>query len=54
MFIDDNPGNAAAARALGMHGVHFRSPEFLRTELGVLGSPSAATHSARRGGEGVA
>ena len=37
VFIDDNPGNAAAAAALGMHGIHFRSPELLRHELESLG-----------------
>jgi 2-haloacid dehalogenase len=33
VFIDDNPGNVAAATALGLHGIHFRSPEALRSEL---------------------
>lgn len=37
VFIDDNPGNAAAAAALGIHGIHFRSPELLRRELETLG-----------------
>jgi 2-haloacid dehalogenase len=37
VFIDDNPGNAAAATALGIHGIHFRSPEALRRELAALG-----------------
>ena len=37
VFIDDNPGNAAAATALGIHGIHFRSPELLRHELETLG-----------------
>jgi 2-haloacid dehalogenase len=37
VFIDDNPGNAAAARVLGIHGIHFRSPELLRRELETLG-----------------
>jgi len=36
VFIDDNPGNAAAATALGIHGIHFRSPELLRRELEAL------------------
>ena len=31
VFIDDNPANAAAAATLGIHGIHFRSPEHLRT-----------------------
>jgi 2-haloacid dehalogenase len=33
VFIDDNPKNAEAAAALGIHGIHFRSPELLRHEL---------------------
>jgi 2-haloacid dehalogenase len=37
VFIDDNPGNAAAAHALRIHGIHFRSPELLRRELETLG-----------------
>jgi 2-haloacid dehalogenase len=37
VFIDDNPKNAAAADALGIHGIHFRSPQLLRRELETLG-----------------
>lgn len=37
VFVDDNPANAAAATALGIHGIHFRSPELLRRELETLG-----------------
>jgi len=37
VFIDDNPANAEAATNLGIHGIHFRSPELLRRELEVLG-----------------
>ena len=37
VFIDDNPANAAAAQALGIHGIHFRSAEHLRRELEALG-----------------
>lgn len=37
VFVDDNPANAAAAQALGIHGIHFRSPELLRFELETLG-----------------
>jgi 2-haloacid dehalogenase len=37
VFIDDNPRNAAAASALGIHGIHFQSPERLRAELATLG-----------------
>lgn len=33
VFIDDNPANAEAAATLGIHGIHFRSPEHLRREL---------------------
>ena len=36
VFIDDNPGNAEAAASLGIHGIHFRSPEHLRRELELL------------------
>ena len=36
VFIDDNPENAEAAAALGIHGIHFQSPEFLRRELVAL------------------
>ena len=36
VFIDDNPGNAAAAASLGIHGIHFRSPALLRRELEAL------------------
>ena len=37
VFIDDNPENAAAADALGIHGIHFRSPPLLRRDLEALG-----------------
>jgi 2-haloacid dehalogenase len=37
VFIDDVADNAAAAAALGIHGIHFRSPEQLRGELVALG-----------------
>lgn len=33
VFIDDVAANAAAAGALGIHGIHFRSPDQLRGEL---------------------
>ncbi len=36
VFIDDSPTNVAAANELGMHGIHFRSPEALRLELASL------------------
>jgi 2-haloacid dehalogenase len=37
VFIDDNPLNSATAATLGMHGIHFRSPQMLRSELEALG-----------------
>ena len=37
VLIDDDPRNPAVAAALGMHGIHFRSPELLRSELRALG-----------------
>jgi 2-haloacid dehalogenase len=33
VYIDDNPRNAEAARALGMHGIHFTDSGKLRREL---------------------
>ena len=37
VFIDDNPSNVAAARDLGIHGLHFRDAAALRRELAELG-----------------
>ena len=37
VFIDDNPANVEAARALGMRGIHFRSPAQLGDDLRSLG-----------------
>ena len=37
VFIDDNPANAETATNLGIHGIHFRSPQQLRRELVELG-----------------
>jgi 2-haloacid dehalogenase len=37
VFIDDVATNADAASALGIRGVHFRSPDQLRRELAALG-----------------
>jgi 2-haloacid dehalogenase len=37
VFIDDNPDNATAAHALGLHGIHFCSAVTLRRELATLG-----------------
>jgi 2-haloacid dehalogenase len=39
VFIDDNLQNVQAAVALGIHGIHFRSPALLRDELEALGLP---------------
>jgi len=36
VFIDDFPHNIDGARAVGMHGIHFGSPEQVITELAVL------------------
>ncbi|WP_210116211.1 HAD family hydrolase [Hymenobacter fodinae] len=36
VFIDDNERNIHAAEAVGLHTVHFQSPEQLRTELVAL------------------
>jgi len=33
VFIDDGPHNVAGAKAVGMDGIHFTSPEALETEL---------------------
>jgi 2-haloacid dehalogenase len=37
VFVDDVAKNAVAASALGLHGIHFRSPEQLRSELAAVG-----------------
>ena len=37
VYIDDNPKNAEAATALGIHGIHFADPPALRRELEGLG-----------------
>ena len=37
VFIDDVAANAEAAKALGIHGIHFRSPAQLRRELVAVG-----------------
>jgi len=36
VYVDDNPANAAAATALGFHGIRFTDPEALRAELTAL------------------
>jgi 2-haloacid dehalogenase len=42
VFIDDVAANAAAASALGLHGIHFRSPAQLRRDLAAVGILGAA------------
>ena len=37
VFIDDVARNAEAASRLGIHGIHFRSPDQLRRELAAVG-----------------
>jgi 2-haloacid dehalogenase len=37
VYIDDVARNAAAAASLGIHGIHFRSPDQLRQELALAG-----------------
>lgn len=39
IFIDDRAENAAAATALGIHGIHYQGSENLRSELARLGIP---------------
>ena len=42
VFIDDRPENVAGAAAVGIHGVHFTTPEAVRTALaghGILVTP---------------
>jgi 2-haloacid dehalogenase len=38
-FVDDSEKNVAAARALGMHAIHFRDPAQARAEFRELGFP---------------
>jgi 2-haloacid dehalogenase len=37
VFVDDVEKNARAAGELGIHGIHFRSPDQLRRELAAVG-----------------
>jgi 2-haloacid dehalogenase len=46
VYIDDNPRNAAAATALGMHGIHFTDPPSLRSALVALGLLEVAPEGA--------
>jgi len=43
VFIDDNLRNIEAAQAIGLHTVHFQSPEQLRAELEAFGVLSVAS-----------
>ena len=36
VFIDDSRGHVEAAQALGLHGIHFTTPEELDRALGAL------------------
>jgi 2-haloacid dehalogenase len=38
VFVDDLAANVEAARAEGLHGLHFTTPERLREELAALGA----------------
>ena len=37
VYVDDVERNVAAAAALGLHGIHFTTPDALRRDLGWLG-----------------
>jgi len=39
VFIDDSAKNVEGARTIGMHALHFVSPEQLRVDLKALGFP---------------
>jgi len=41
VFIDDRIANVQAARAVGMHAIHFQNPDQLRATLQDLGIPLA-------------
>ena len=38
-FVDDSEKNVVGARAVGMHAIHFQSPEQARAEFRALGFP---------------
>jgi 2-haloacid dehalogenase len=40
VFLDDRTENVAAAVALGIHGVHFTTPQAARTALATHGVPA--------------
>lgn len=37
-FVDDVEAYVSAARNLGIHGIHYRSPEQLKADLGAIGA----------------
>ena len=39
VFIDDSAANVEGARAVGMHALHFTSPQQLKSDLQALGFP---------------
>ena len=45
VYIDDVAANAAAASALGIHGVHFTAPETLRDALTTFGLLGGTRHA---------
>ncbi len=54
VYIDDNPANAAAAGALGMHGIAFTGPAALRVALVARGLlPQAPGEGGLRSAEGL-
>jgi len=40
VFVDDSPKNVEAARAAGMHALHFTDADALRADLQALGVPA--------------
>ncbi len=49
MFIDDSLHNVEGARNIGMHAVHFSTPEQLRDDLAALGVQVASTVASEAG-----
>jgi len=47
VFVDDRPGNVAAANALGIHGIQYQGSEPLRAEFERLGISLGAEAGAR-------